>query len=132
MELFNNPANEFVAGFLGSPKMNFFDGVLVSANNDLGHFQGEEIDISGIRLVSADKTAGTAIRLGIRPQHLILDPTGPLRGTVTLIEQLGTETVLELVSSGETQFRFASPENLSVESGQQIAFRFEPQMAHLF
>ncbi len=132
MELFHTPANEFVAGFLGSPKMNFFDGVLASASDNSGHFNGEGLDIEGVRLVSTTKNNGDQIRLGIRPQHLAFDPDGPLKGTITLVEQLGTETVLELVTDHGTPFRFASPENVEVLVGQLVAFRFDPQSAHLF
>ena len=132
MALFNYPDNEFVAGFLGSPKMNFFDGTVVSVENGQGHFQGEELDISNIRLVSSDKTAGASVCLGIRPQHLIVDSSGPLRGTVTLVEQLGTETVLELVTDRQIPFRFASAQSIDVGLGQQVGFRFDPRMAHLF
>ena len=132
MELFNHPANEFVAGFLGSPKMNFFEGTLASVSGDHADFQSEGIDMSGIRLLSPDKTAGASVRLGIRPQHLLLDSSGPLRGSVTLVEQLGTETVLELVTSAGTPFRYASPQNLDFVAGQEVGFRFDAQLAHLF
>ena len=136
MELFDHPANEFVAGFLGSPKMNFFDGVVSHSSGDdtikHGHFSGEGLDIGGVRLVSTSKSNGADVRLGIRPQHMILDPNGPLVGTVTLVEQLGTESVLELVTERGTPFRFASSEKAQVTAGQKVAFSFDPQSAHLF
>ena len=92
MELFNSPANEFVAGFLGSPKMNFFDGS-ISKVNAAG--TQAKITINGsetklVRLVSTDKQTGATARLGIRPQDLQLDPKGMLSGTISLIERLGT------------------------------------------
>ena len=105
---------------------------MVSIDNGQGHFQGEELDINNIRLVSSDKTAGASVCLGIRPQHLIVDSSGPLRGTVTLVEQLGTETVLELVTDRQVPFRFASAQSIDVSLGQQVGFRFDPGMAHLF
>lgn len=132
MDLFHNPANEFVAGFLGSPKMNFFEGVLSSVNGSDGHFNGEGLDVQGVRLVSTAKNIGDPIRLGIRPQHLVLDSAGQLAGTVTLVEQLGTETVLELITDGGTAFRLASPENVDVSAGQKVGFSFDPGAAHLF
>ncbi len=132
MTLFNAPANEFVAGFLGSPKMNFFKGVLAgNAGGGKGHFEGEEITADGVRLVN-DKAIGAEVRLGIRPQHMMLDPDGQLKGTVTLVERLGTETVVELVTSTQTLFRFAAPESLDIVAGQQAAFAFDPSRAHLF
>ncbi len=133
MELFNYPDNEFVAGFLGSPKMNFFDGVLVDgAGSDKGQFEGEGLNVDGVRLVSSDKAKGDSVRLGVRPQHLVLDPNGQLKGTVTLVERLGTETVVELISESGTSFRCASPLSLDIETGQEARFSLTPAEAHLF
>ena len=136
MELFNNPANEFVAGFLGSPKMNFFEGVLAEVigyeGDSQGVFEGDDLNVAGIRLVSTNKNRGDATRLGIRPQHLVLQDNGVLQGTVTLVERLGTETVVELVTGSQKSFHFASPESLDITIGQQVSFSFDPARAFLF
>ena len=66
MELYNNPANRFVAGFLGSPAMNFFPAELI------GGTRGEVT--------------------GVRPEHLRIAETGRLRGTVVHVEKLGGDT----------------------------------------
>ena len=105
MFLFNFPDNEFVAGFLVSPKINFFDGELTDASTPT--FNGSGMQISGLRLVATDKSNGAAALMGERPQHLVLDPNGQLKGTVTLVERLGTETVVELRTQDGTPFRFA-------------------------
>ena len=128
MELFNQPENEFVAGFLGSPKMNFFDGQLVGAAD----FQGNDVSAQGARLVSTNKSAGDSVKLGVRPQHLVIDEQGVLEGNVTLVERLGTETILELLTPGGTLFRFASAESLDVEVGQDLRFSFDAAQAHIF
>ena len=128
MELFNQPANEFVAGFLGSPKMNFFDGQLVGSAD----FQGDDVSAQGARLVSTDKSAGDSVKLGIRPQHLVIDEQGVLEGNVTLVERLGTETILELLTPGGTLFRFASAESLDVAVGQDLRFSLDAAQAHIF
>ena len=74
MELYNNPVNQFVAGFIGSPKMNF---------------------IVASRLGRSDATT-----LGIRPEHVLVDgKKGDIKGTVTHFEQLGSECNLYLESS---------------------------------
>lgn len=128
MELFSQPENEFVAGFLGSPKMNFFDGQLVGAAD----FQGNDVSAQGARLVSTDKSSGDSVKLGVRPQHLVIDEQGVLEGNVTLVERLGTETILELLTPGGTLFRFASAESLEVEVGQDLRFSFDAAQAHIF
>ena len=132
MDLFNMPANEFVAGFLGSPQMNFFDGRLTAATAGAADFSGDGIDIKGVRLVSGEKAKGHEARLGIRPQHLVLDAKGPLTGKVTLVERLGTETIVELLTARKTVFRFASAETVDLQAGQETSFSFDPAKAHLF
>jgi multiple sugar transport system ATP-binding protein len=70
MELYNSPANEFVAGFIGSPKMNFIDGARVG---------------------------DTARTIGVRPEHITVDPkVGAWKGTVVHAEHLGADTNLYL------------------------------------
>jgi multiple sugar transport system ATP-binding protein len=130
MDLFNCPDNEFVAGFLGSPKMNFFDGELTDASTS--KFNGSGMQISGLRLVATEKSNGAAVRMGVRPQHLVLDPNGQLKGTVTLVERLGTETVVELRTQDGTPFRFAGQDVPEIEVGQDLSFGFDPSLAHLF
>lgn len=134
MELFTNPANEFVAGFLGSPKMNFFAGTITEVSKDKtkAKFSGGGLDTKLVRLVSTEKTKDTQARLGIRPQHLRLDNKGPLAGRVTLVERLGTETIVELVNKEDTPFRFASPEVPELTIGQDARFSFDADHAHLF
>ena len=134
MKLFNSPENEFVAGFLGSPKMNFFSGYLnnISENRTKGVFQGDTYKVDGIRLVSQDKGVGDNIKLGVRPQHLYLDKNGPIEGKVILVEQLGTEIIIELETSDNIFFRFTSPENPNLTIGQSASFNFKAEFAHLF
>lgn len=134
MELFKNPANEFVAGFLGSPKMNFFDGNLssVSANGETASFEGQDFKASKIKLVSGDKVAKDSVRLGVRPQHLRLNAKGVIKGNITLIERLGTETVVELVTPSGAPFRFATPDHVDLNVGDDAKFSIETAEAHLF
>ena len=134
MELFNRPENEFVASFLGSPTMNFFNGVLgdVVSEANIAEFKGSGMELRDVRLVSTGKTSGAAVRLGIRPQHLILDPKGALKGKVTLVEQLGTETIIEVMSSEKVLFRYASSEEIDLIVGQDTSFSVDVSKAHIF
>ena len=135
MDLFNNPANEFVAGFLGSPKMNFFDGIIVAKNGNVGtaDFRGEGIEIKNIKLVSQKKEKSETVRLGVRPQHLKIDPKGIINGKIMLIEKLGVETIVELITKTEkTPFRFATQEMLDLTIGQEVTFSFDSSKVKLF
>ncbi len=135
MELFNFPANEFVAGFLGSPKMNFFDGTISNISKDLGHadFKTDSLELKKIKLVSSHKDKLAGGRLGIRPQHLQIDSKGILKGKITLVEKLGIETIVELITIKENiPFRFATPHTPELSVGQEISFSFDVSKAHLF
>lgn len=134
MDLFNMPKNEFVAGFLGSPKMNFFDGNLskFTENGSTGSFVGEGFTANSIRLTSPEKLVNDSIRLGIRPQHLQIHEKGNLSGKVTLVEKLGTETVIELTTESGAPFRYAAAETPNITIGDNLKFKFESNKAHLF
>ena len=138
LELFSKPANEFVAGFLGSPKMNFFSGTIakISSDHSKADFKGDGYALKGGRLVAASGASGKnktqPARLGIRPQHLRIDPKGKLRGTVTLVERLGTETIVELIAADKTPFRFTSPDELDINAGDDLRFDFDAEHAHIF
>lgn len=135
MDLFNYPANEFVAGFLGSPKMNFFDGIIVAKNGSAStaDFKGEGIEIKNIKLVSQKKEKSETVRLGVRPQHLKIDPKGIINGKIMLIEKLGVETIVELITKTEkTPFRFATQEMLDLTIGQEVTFSFDSSKVKLF
>ena len=135
MDLFNNPANEFVAGFLGSPKMNFFNGIIGAKNTgeSTADFKGENFKIKNIKLVSRQKEKSEFVRLGVRPQHLQIDPKGVIRGKIMLIEKLGVETIVELITVKEkTPFRFATQKMLELTIGQEVTFSFDSSKGHLF
>ena len=90
MELFNNPANTFVAGFLGSPPMNQIKGTLTDTGARIGDI---EIKLSG----ATANHAGRDIIVGIRPEHVSLrsgGQTSPLQIELDLVEPLGSEALL--------------------------------------
>ena len=65
-------------------------------------------------------------------QNLALDPNSQLKGTVTLVERLGTKTVVELRIQDGTPFRFAGQDVPEIEVCQDLSFGFDPSLAHLF
>ena len=85
-----------------------------------------------MRLVSTEKSIGDAVKLGIRPQHLVLDDKGPLEGTVSLVERLGTDTIIELTAADTTLFRFATAEAINVKAGDVVRFGYDPEKVHIF
>ncbi len=104
LELYHQPRNLFVAGFIGSPKMNFLT-VTVSAVND----SGTTVQLPGdasvtIPVKPSSLSVGDRATLGIRPEHLRLDPNQPtLTGEVLVVERLGGETFLYVrIAGGDT------------------------------
>jgi multiple sugar transport system ATP-binding protein len=141
-ELYERPANLFVAGFLGSPRMNFLDASLV----------GEQGAIATVRLaggaqveVAADATnaaVGAKLTLGVRPEHLRMlraegAEAGGIPGTIGLVEYLGdvtlayvqVEGVAEMVAvkcgSGQPAPGVGARVLLAFEPGQGYLFGFE-------
>lgn len=94
MHLYDRPANVFVAGFIGSPRMNLVAGTL-------GPFG--QLMIGSAR-VAWDTEAHTdhtqAVTVGIRPEHLQADPAGAITGKVLLVERLGADSYVHLVVAG--------------------------------
>ena len=109
LELYNKPANRFVAGFLGSPKMNFLPGRVAD---------GSVVEVPGGRLpLPQPARHGDSIEIGIRPEHLeVVAPEGATaRARVQFTEQLGGETFL-YCDVGET----AEPSRIVIKRpGQQ-------------
>ncbi|BAY29939.1 TOBE domain family protein [Nostoc carneum NIES-2107] len=104
LELYHHPRNIFVAGFIGSPKMNFIP-VTVSAVND----SGTTVRLPGdttvmIPVQPRTLSVGDRATLGIRPEHLRLDRNNPsINGEVLVVERLGGETYLYVkIAGGET------------------------------
>ena len=133
MELYHHPANAFVAGFLGSPSMNFLD-VEVQA------IDGNQITVANAALSPVTITAQTGsyqiggkARLGIRPQYLTpAEGAGQLQGKVALTERLGAETVIEVTLSDGSPLIAAMARDAVFALGTEIGLTFEACEAHLF
>jgi multiple sugar transport system ATP-binding protein len=102
LDLYDRPANTFVASFIGSPAMNFLEGAVVSEGG------GVQFRSKGGLLVALDARrahlAGRAMTLGIRPEHLVLDTTaapGALQMTVSVVEPTGSEATFMLRAGAE-------------------------------
>ncbi|MBL4846816.1 MAG: sn-glycerol-3-phosphate ABC transporter ATP-binding protein UgpC [Planctomycetes bacterium] len=131
LEVYNNPANRFVAGFLGSPPMNFLPGVLVGEPvTKVTLTTGVQIDLPE-QLHDCAK-AGSEVELGVRPELLLLDPEGPLVGTVAVVEALGAETVVTVDAAGGQTLVARLTEGVPPQSGDAIQLRPHATQIHLF
>ncbi len=135
LDLYNRPGNLFVAGFIGSPRMNFIEGV-VSAVDEQG-VTVSTADGSAIRLPPRAEpiAVGARITFGLRPEHAGLADAGKgdLPYAVSAIEQLGGESYLHgTVPSGEA-FTVRLPGQTSAKRGDVLGLVLgEPALRHLF
>jgi multiple sugar transport system ATP-binding protein len=124
-EVYERPANRFVAGFLGAPPMNFVDGMLDAA----GRFQGRAI---GLALpAGAEARAPRPAVLGVRPEHVALRADGPLRGTVALVEPMGNHQVVWLRCGADTLGALVHDARVFVP-GDEVGFAIDAARVSLF
>ncbi len=121
LDLYDRPANLFVAGFIGSPAMNIIAGTVADGRFTAG--------ATALPLPAAVATTGP-VRYGIRPEHLLLSPEG-LEASVRLVEPMGSETQVTMALGDHTLvgvFR----ERIAARPGETI--RVQPDLAavHLF
>lgn len=124
-EVYERPANLFVAGFLGAPAMNFIEGEVDAA----GMFAG-----GCLRLAMGEAAApggGRKAVLGVRPEHISLVPGGPLQGRVTLVEPMGAHRVVWLDCGGR-QLSCILQGSRAVAPDDTVAFEIDAQRASLF
>jgi multiple sugar transport system ATP-binding protein len=141
LDLYNRPANLFVAGFIGSPPMNFFHGALqrtgagISFTERNDHAQQITFQLSEPLAGVAGPHLGKPIVFGIRPEDVHLAPETDNRATfaatVEVAEPMGAETYLYL-TSGATSFIARVPPTRDFAVGQQVRLRFDLAKAHLF
>lgn len=133
LDLYNHPANLFVAGFIGAPKMNLV-AVTVAPGATDGQVLLTAQDIQAIAVPDAGTApaVGTALTFGIRPHHLQIDPQGPLAGDVVMIERLGNETIISLRAASGQIWLAAVDGDVAVHLGDKVRFGFLPGKAHLF
>ncbi|QCJ01124.1 ABC transporter ATP-binding protein [Agrobacterium larrymoorei] len=124
LELYDTPANLFVAGFIGSPAMNFIEGTI--RDGRFASTDGTVIDLGG-RNAPAN---GTAVKLGIRPEHLHLDVDGAKAEVIT-VEPTGSETLVALKYAGQDVVA-AFRDRIAARPGDIITIRPDLAKLHLF
>src|SRR5262245_6049613 len=131
LELYDRPANLFVAGFIGSPAMNFLNARYEAAN---GHASARLGDGTAIALRTAYRIEqGSTVTLGIRPEHVILSPAaqGGLEAGVDLVEPTGFGIILHLSLHG-LPFNVFTLDRAALSYGPTVGVAFPPQHLHLF
>lgn len=138
-ELYNEPNNLFVAGFIGSPSMNFFDATLVKEDGkmyiDTGDFR---LQVPSDRKSAYSSYMGREVKLGIRPEHMYhpefhpkLNNTSSLKGTIEVVELLGHELHV-YVNSGSQTFVATIDIRIHARVGDPIDLIVNMDNMHLF
>ncbi|MBS0435081.1 MAG: sn-glycerol-3-phosphate ABC transporter ATP-binding protein UgpC [Proteobacteria bacterium] len=137
MELYHQPLNRFVAGFIGSPKMNFIDGELVSATPTLATVRLHEGSVVHTAADATSLAAGAKVTLGVRPEHVEAVREQPaqdaVRAHVQLAEHLGDTIFLHALLSGGTESLTirTDPDN-PIDTGDMAWLVLPPQRSFLF
>jgi multiple sugar transport system ATP-binding protein len=138
LDLYHRPKNRFVAGFIGSPRMNFMQGKVIEANSD-----GISLRLAGGEVLAASVDgrsvrAGAEVTLGVRPEHLAIagsETTSQVIGVRTrLIERFGECTYLhaELAERVDTHVVAKLSGDVDLARGRPIALCAPREACHVF
>lgn len=132
-QLYNHPKNMFVAGFIGSPKMNFFEGILREEGGRLYFSTSRcEWELPAPKYKAAGDHFGKPVIAGIRPEHVhVSSDRADFFAQVTVKEPLGAETFLYL-DDEDLQWIVRTAPSISAEVHQKIGLRFDVEKIHLF
>ncbi len=139
LELYRRPANRFVAGFFGSPPMNFFDGSLAQSDGGLCFHEratngaGFSAALGELQSNALGKHAGKAITLGLRPEHIVLaeNARGSVAALLDRVEPAGAES-LHYYSTGGHSFVARISSAKSATAGEPASLFFDAGHALFF
>ena len=143
-QVYDHPANLFVAGFIGTPQMNFFDAELERGEGGRYAVTLENVRVElseeKQRALSESNTAPQPVTLGVRPEHILLAGEGEsmLHGTVDVSERMGSAVHLHVSACGKECIIVVQTTTLEGENqadfapGSPIAFTFGGNVAHIF
>ena len=131
LELYNTPANRFVAGFIGSPRMNFLEGRIRTVDAD-----GVTVALDGLpdqRIPVGGAAAGEPVTLGVRPEHVV-PGAGPasFEALVHATEQLGSDSYLYCELPQGQRLTIHAPGQTPVRRGERTPIGLRPDACHLF
>ena len=133
-EIYNQPANTFIAGFVGSPPMNFFDGQLQNGGDQWRvKGQGYTCEFTPGQTQRLTENASSEVQLGVRPEDIeVLPSESPTaQANVVVREPLGSDLFLTLELEGVT-FKARTHPDARIDRGDNVPIRFRPTKVHLF
>jgi multiple sugar transport system ATP-binding protein len=138
--VYDHPANQFVAGFIGSPAMNFINGQI--RKEDGGFYvasPGMKLKILSDKAERIKDRVGQEVVFGLRPEHIIHreagdqhDPEAAFKGSVWVIEPLGSEKLVYLRPENQETIIARLDPHVSVKIGDVADFNVRMDLAHMF
>ncbi|WP_054008840.1 ABC transporter ATP-binding protein [Cypionkella psychrotolerans] len=129
LALYDDPDNLFVAGFIGSPKMNFLAGIVTGDTVRLPEFGDQIIPLGRLAKPPAQ---GADVTVGIRPESFKRGGEAVLDLTIEIVEHLGNESFAYARQAGGQLLTLASDDGRALQPGQRIAARFDAGQVMLF
>ena len=120
-DIYNRPANTYVATFIGSPTMNLLRGAAT----------GGQFGIQGAALNLAPPASANEVLLGVRPEHLVMNDSAPWRGKVSVVEPTGPDTYV-VVDTAAGSVTLRTDAQTRVQPGDAVGLAVEPANAHWF
>jgi multiple sugar transport system ATP-binding protein len=132
LELYHHPRNVFVAGFMGSPRMNLLAGTVTATES-----RGVTVAAPGGITVTVPVNPnglrnGSQVTLGIRPEHLTVDPNGTIQGHAVIAERLGGLTLLHVELQDKTMLVVQTDGADATRVHQPVRLSISPAHSHLF
>jgi multiple sugar transport system ATP-binding protein len=134
LELYHHPRNLFVAGFIGSPKMNFLETVAADIDRDTATVKVPGGGTLTVPARTAGMAPGAKVTLGVRPEHLVAGDQGHavMEGRIFVVERLGGETYCHVRVEGDQSVVIRTDGDSPVNPGEQVRIGIPAAHCHLF
>ncbi|MFK7997175.1 MAG: ABC transporter ATP-binding protein [Granulosicoccus sp.] len=126
LELYDNPNNKFIAGFIGSPAMNFFPVTTQTGSDEMVFTDSQSLTLPEYKELDGE------FIIGLRPEHLLQRSNGSnLNAVIEAIEQTGSETLLQTALAGQAMTVLLR-ERFNAVPGEFVSLGVEPKHVHVF
>jgi len=132
LELYHHPNNLFVAGFIGSPKMNFLRATVTAPKNGTVSVRLAGGDSMDVPVEPGRVKEGANVTLGVRPEHFRVSDRGLVRGEVLVVERLGGETFLHVKATTGELLTVQAEGDSPVRMHDNVGLQANPTDCHLF
>jgi multiple sugar transport system ATP-binding protein len=132
LELYHRPANLFVAGFIGSPQMNFMECQVAGVGPNEVLVSLPSGGTLAVPVAPAGIGPGEPVTLGVRPDHVRVSPQGSLKGRVELVEELGENHLLYVDVGQGRRLTVREPGDARHEMGSTVSLDLAREFCHLF